>query len=201
VLGGVLILSFCANFELFLLFWAFVLILSFSCSFELFLALLCHFVWLCRFSCLLLDFAVFLLRDDLLGFLDLLAVLYGILDSNFKLCDFIVNGLIMGEIEKPSGQFLGLIVMSHWLGKIWIQIRDSFHFIFLLFIFRLENRVFLSCGVQVVGVAWRAAMTTVAGVGDLVQRIGDGYTGQVLGGWTVERPGGTVCGLHLTRGD
>jgi hypothetical protein len=42
-----------------------------------------------------------------------LAVLHGVLDSNFKLCAFIVNGLIKGEIEKPSGQFLGLIVMSH----------------------------------------------------------------------------------------
>jgi hypothetical protein len=46
-------------------------------------------------------------------FLDLLAVLYGILDLNFKLCAFAVNGLIKGEIKKPSGQFLGLIVMSH----------------------------------------------------------------------------------------
>jgi hypothetical protein len=44
--------------------------------------------------------------------LGLLVVLHGVLDSNFKLCAFIVNGLIKGEIEKPSGQFLGLIVMS-----------------------------------------------------------------------------------------
>jgi hypothetical protein len=43
----------------------------------------------------------------------LLAVLYGVLDSNFKLCAFVVNGLIKGEIEKPSVQILGLIVMSH----------------------------------------------------------------------------------------
>jgi hypothetical protein len=42
-----------------------------------------------------------------------LAVLHGVLDSNFKLCAFVVNGLIKGEIEKQSGQFLGLIVMSH----------------------------------------------------------------------------------------
>jgi hypothetical protein len=94
-----------------------VLTLSFSCSSELFLALSCHFAWLCRFLCLLLAFTAFLLLYDLLelffGFLGLLAVLYGILDSNFKLCAFVVNGLIMGEIEKPSGQFLGLIVMSH----------------------------------------------------------------------------------------
>jgi uncharacterized membrane protein YkvI len=47
------------------------------------------------------------------GFLDLIAVLHGVLDSNFKLCAFVFNGLIKGEIEKPSGQLLGLIVMSH----------------------------------------------------------------------------------------
>jgi hypothetical protein len=43
----------------------------------------------------------------------LLALLHGVSDSRFKLCDFVVNGLIKGKIEKPSGQFLGLIVMSH----------------------------------------------------------------------------------------
>jgi hypothetical protein len=35
------------------------------------------------------------------------------LDLNFKLCTLVVNGLIKEEIEKPSGLFLGLIVMSH----------------------------------------------------------------------------------------
>jgi hypothetical protein len=40
---------------------------------------------------------------------DLLAVLHGVLDSNFKFCAFIVNGLIKGEIEKPSAQYLGLM--------------------------------------------------------------------------------------------
>jgi hypothetical protein len=94
-----------------------VLILSLSCSSELFLALSCHFTWLYHFSCLLLDFVVFLLLDDLsrafFDFLGLLAVLHWVLDLNFKLCAFIVNGLIKGEIEKPSGSFLGLIVMSH----------------------------------------------------------------------------------------
>jgi hypothetical protein len=43
----------------------------------------------------------------------LLAVLHGVSDPRFKLYAFVVNGLIKGEIEKPSGQFLGLIVMSH----------------------------------------------------------------------------------------
>jgi hypothetical protein len=50
-------------------------------------------------------------------FLGLLAVIHGVLDSNFKLCAFIVNGFIKGEIEKPSGQFLSLIVMSR-LGEV-----------------------------------------------------------------------------------
>jgi hypothetical protein len=59
-------------------------------------------------------------------------------------------------------------------------------------LFCSENRVCLSHGVQVVGAAWRAATRTVAGVGDLVQRIGDGRTGRVLGGRAVERSGGTV---------
>jgi hypothetical protein len=43
----------------------------------------------------------------------LLVVLHEILDSNFKLCTFVINELIKGEIEKLSGQFLGLIMMSH----------------------------------------------------------------------------------------
>jgi hypothetical protein len=47
----------------------------------------------------------------------------------------------------------------------------------------------------------RATTRTVAGVGDLVQRTGDGRTGQILSGRTVERSGGAVCGLHLARGD
>jgi hypothetical protein len=59
----------------------------------------------------------------------------------------------------------------------------------------------LSHGVQLAGAAWRAAMRIIAGVGDLVQRTGDGRTGRVLGGWVIERSGGTVCGLHRARGD
>ncbi len=67
-------------------------------------------------SCLLLALWFFLLLDDLIELFlvfCLLVVLHGVLDSNFKLCAFVVNGLIKGEIEKPSGQYLGLIVMSH----------------------------------------------------------------------------------------
>jgi hypothetical protein len=55
--------------------------------------------------------------------------------------------------------------------------------------------------VQVVGAAWCVAMRIVTGVGDLMQRIGDGHTGRVLGGRMIERSGGTVCGLHRACGD
>jgi hypothetical protein len=55
--------------------------------------------------------------------------------------------------------------------------------------------------VQVVGAAWRAVTRIVEGVGDLVQRIGDGRTGRVLGGQMIERSGGAVHGLHRARGD
>jgi hypothetical protein len=73
--------------------------------------------------------------------------------------------------------------------------------VFLLPLFRLQNRVCLSHGVQVAGAAWRVATRTVAGVGDLVQRTEDGRTGRVLSGRAIERSGGAVCGLHLARGD
>jgi hypothetical protein len=65
----------------------------------------------------------------------------------------------------------------------------------------LENRVCSSRGVQVAGAVWRAAMRIVPGVGDLVQRTGDGHTGRVLGDRAIERSGGVVCGLHHARGD
>jgi hypothetical protein len=53
----------------------------------------------------------------------------------------------------------------------------------------------------VAGAAWCAATRTVVGVGDLMQRTGDGRTGRVLDGRAVERSGSAVCGLHLARGD
>jgi hypothetical protein len=65
----------------------------------------------------------------------------------------------------------------------------------------LENRVCLSHGVQVAGTAWRTTTRIVAGVGDLVQRIGDGHTGQVLGGQVIESSGDAMCGLHCACGD
>jgi hypothetical protein len=86
-----------------------------------------------------------------------------------------------------------------WLGL--TSNPGQFHFVFLLPLFHLENHVCLSHGVQVAGAAWRAATRTVAGVGDLVQRTGDGLTGRVLSGRAIERSGGAMCSLHLARGD
>jgi hypothetical protein len=77
----------------------------------------------------------------------------------------------------------------------------QFCFVFLLALFHLENHVCLSRGVQVVGAACRVATRIVVGVGDMVQRTGDGRTGRVLGSCAIERSGGVVCGLHLARGD
>jgi hypothetical protein len=54
---------------------------------------------------------------------------------------------------------------------------------------------------QVVGVAWCAAMRTMAGVGDLVQRTEDGRTARILGSWAVKRSSRAVRGLHLARED
>jgi hypothetical protein len=73
----------------------------------------------------------------------------------------------------------------------------QFDFIFLLSLFRLENRVYLSRGVQVAGAAWRAATRIVVGLGDLVQRTGDGRTGQVLGAPCTCRRGAHVSWLSL----
>jgi hypothetical protein len=107
---------------------------------------------------------------------------------------------IQVQCEKPSSQLLGLIVTSHWLGEVWIQIQNV-SIIVPLFFVSLENRVCLSCGVQVTCAVWRVVMRIVAGVGDLVQKIGDGRTGHVLGGRAIERLSGAVCGLHRACGD
>jgi hypothetical protein len=41
----------------------------------------------------------------------------------------------------------------------------------------------------------------VAGVGNMVQRTGNGHTCRVLGGQAIERSGDTVCDLYCARRD
>jgi hypothetical protein len=63
----------------------------------------------------------------------------------------------------------------------------------------VENRVYLCRGVQVAGATWLAAMRTVAGVRDLVQRIGDG---QIQVGYSVAgRSGGRMmlCAVNIVH--
>jgi hypothetical protein len=75
--------------------------------------------------------------------------------------------------------------------------------------FRLFYLYLCSFGESHLLVSWcaggRCGMTVatriMAEVGDLVQRTADGHIGWVLGGRTIERSGGAVCGLHRARGD
>jgi hypothetical protein len=60
----------------------------------------------------------------------------------------------------------------------------------------VENRLCLSCDVQVAGATWRATMRIVIGVGDLVQRTEDGHTSRVLGSRMIGRSGDAVFSLH-----
>jgi hypothetical protein len=50
-------------------------------------------------------------------------------------------------------------------------------------------------------VAWCVVTSIMAGVGDLVQRTGDGRTGWLLGGRVIERSVGTVCCVHHAHRD
>jgi hypothetical protein len=98
------------------------------------------------------------------------------------------------------------VISLVWLWWIIDLVRFEFESgtvrLFYLFTFvRLENRICLSRDVQVAGAAWRAAMRIVTGIGDLVQRIEDGRTGQILGGRAIEKSGGAVCSPHRARGD
>jgi hypothetical protein len=56
-------------------------------------------------------------------------------------------------------------------------------------------------GVQVAGAAWHTTMRIVVGVGDLVERTGNGCAGQVLGDRAIKRSGDAVCGLHRAHED
>jgi hypothetical protein len=51
---------------------------------------------------------------------------------------------------------------------------ETFQLFYLYSLYRVENRVCLSRGVQVTSAAWCAAMRIMVVVGDLVRRTGDG---------------------------
>jgi hypothetical protein len=76
------------------------------------LSLFSAFSLVYRFSSHLLVLRFFLFLDDLL---QLFFVFWSsscasyVPNSKFKLCAFVLSVLIKGEIEKPGGQYLGLI--------------------------------------------------------------------------------------------
>jgi hypothetical protein len=41
----------------------------------------------------------------------------------------------------------------------------------------------------------------MAGVGEVMQKTGDGHTSRVLGGRAIEMSGGVVCSLYHAHGD
>jgi hypothetical protein len=98
------------------------------------------------------------------------------------------------------------------LSVLWFDCDESFtwrglnsnpeHFVcFTFYLVCLENRICLSRGVQVAGATWCAVTRIMAGVGGLVQGTGDGRTGRILDGQTIERSCDAVCGLHCARED
>jgi hypothetical protein len=99
--------------------------------------------------------------------------------------------------EKPSGQFLGLESLT------WRCLNSNLGR-FVCFTF-----IFISFGESRLLVSWcadgRCGMMCSDEDHCRSRRPGadnkDGHTGQVLGGRTIERSGGTVCGLHRARGD
>jgi hypothetical protein len=63
-------------------------------------------------------------------------------DSKFVF--FVVNGLIKGDIEKSSGQFICFSVMSHWHVEFWIWIRDIFVVLYFYLYLCGESRLLVS---------------------------------------------------------
>jgi hypothetical protein len=70
--------------------------------------------------------------------------------SNFML--FVINGLIKGVIEKPNGQYLGLIC-DETLTCRGLNLNSKHFRGSTLYLVRVENRVCLSRGVQMTGAA------------------------------------------------
>jgi hypothetical protein len=119
--------------------------------------------------------------------------------SNFVL--LVVNGLIKEEIEKPSGQYLGLTcdesLTYHSLNS------NPGHFCCLpLYLFLVRESCLL--------VSWCAGgrCSMVGNDEDhgrsrrpSAEDWGWSTIGRVLGGRTIERSGDAVCNLHHAQGD
>jgi hypothetical protein len=120
-------------------------------------------------------------------------------NSNIVL--FVINGLIKGEIEKPSGQYLGLICDESL--TCWGLNSNLGHFgCFYLYLSSCEESCLL--------VSWCVGDRCNMADSDEdlgrsrrpgVEDRGWSSTGRVLDGRTIGRSGDTVCGLHRAQGD
>jgi hypothetical protein len=115
---------------------------------------------------------------------------------------FLINGPIKGEIEKPSGHYLGLICDESLTCQGWNSNPRHFN--------GSTTFTFVSCGESHLLVSWcvcgRCGM-----VGNDKDRgrsrrpsaedRGWSSTGRVLSSQTIGRSGDPVCGLRCARGD
>jgi hypothetical protein len=77
-------------------------------------------------------------------------------------------------VEQPSYQYLGLICNESFTYRGLNSNLGHFDGSTSISLFRVENCICLSRGVQMTGATWWTVTRIVAGVADLVQRIRDG---------------------------
>jgi hypothetical protein len=125
-----------------------------------------------------------------------------VLDSNFKLCAFVLS--MYSSRGRLRNQVLSTLVWLWWvidLPQFEFKSGKFQWFYPITLLSCVENHVFLSHGVQLTGATWWATTRIAVGVGERVQRTGDGHTSQVLSAWMIERSGDVVWGLHCAQGD
>jgi hypothetical protein len=103
-----------------------------------------------------------------------------------------------GRLRNQVVSTLVCFVMNNWLTLVWIWIREIL-VVLPYYLYCLENRVFLSWGVQVIGAIWWAATRIMVGVGDLVQRTRDGQAQvrYLVAGWL--RGQVTLCVVYTVH--
>jgi hypothetical protein len=181
------------------------LILEGVLSLSLILSFSFLFPWFCHFLCLLLALWFFLFLEDLLElFFHFWSSKYAswgswIWNSNFVF--FVVNVLIKGEIEKPSGQYLDSMCDESLICHGLNSNPERFWWFYLYLCLCGELHLLVSCCT-----GGRCGMTGSNEDHGRSRRPGaedQGWsrTSQVLGVRTIEMLDDVVCGLHHAHGD
>jgi hypothetical protein len=108
--------------------------------------------------CALLGLRLFLLLDDLLEFFlafGLLTVLHGVLDSKFKLCVFVLS-MSSSRVRLRNKMVSFLVWCDELLTSRHLNLNPGHFGSFTFILICVENRVYLSHGVQVAGATWWA---------------------------------------------